>query len=134
MFFILDFSTFFWLRYIFNKIKLNGFGYEYVLWISIWVYHGFFNLSVFRFQVYSLQSIDSDTYLFILLYFQINSTKVSKGIFPPIFRTTHGSTWCNFVKWCGRFCTSWSSSPGWRQWSWKQFWNESTPIPWADEG
>ena len=45
----------------------------------------FFNLSVFRFQVYSLQSIDSNTYLFILLYFQINSKKVSKGIFFPLF-------------------------------------------------
>ena len=52
---------------------LNGFGYEYVLLISIWVYHGFFNLSVFRFQVCSLQSIDSND-------FALFSNKLEKSL------------------------------------------------------
>ena len=46
---------------------------------------GFFNLSVFRFQVYSLQSIDSNIYLFCFMYFQINSKRVSIGSFFPLF-------------------------------------------------
>ena len=45
----------------------------------------FFNLSVFRFQVYSLQSIDSNIYLFCFMYFQINSKRVSIGSFFPLF-------------------------------------------------
>ena len=46
---------------------------------------GFFNLSVFRFQVYSLQSIDSNIYLFCFMYFQINSKRISIGSFFPLF-------------------------------------------------